>query len=173
MRSPSGLLILLLGAAMPWTAFAQAPQNTASAPLTLQATCDVSGQAPVLRVQLVNKSDKALSVVVGFNADSKTRIVNSFDVIAIRPATGADELYAYVNPKYATAKGTPWVVPLAPGATHTLEVLLRDFISTMTYNGLEPVVANGTRLIFEAKALPRGSAAVWSGRVETRIQDCP
>jgi hypothetical protein len=140
--------------------------------LTLQATCDVNGQAPVLRVQLVNKSDKALSVVVGFNADSKTRIVNSFDVIAIRPATGADELYAYVNPKYATAKGTPWVVSLAPGAAHTLEVLLRDFISTMTYNGLDPVVANGTRLIFEAKSLPRGSAPVWSGRVETRIQDC-
>ena len=166
------MLILLLGAAMPWTVSAQAPQGTESTPLTLQATCDLSGQAPVLRVQLVNRSDKALSVVVGFNADSKTQIVNSFDVIAIRPATGADELYAYVNPKYATAKGTPWVVALAPGATHTVDVLLRDFISTMTYNGLDPVVANGTRLIFEAKSLARGSAPVWIGRVETRIQDC-
>jgi len=173
MRSLSGMLILLLGVAIPWRVSAQAPQSgTANVPLALQVTCDVTGQAPVLRVQLVNTSEKAMSVIVGFNADGKTQIVNSFDVIAIRPATGADEVYAYVNPKYATAKGTPWVVALPPRGTHTVDVLMRDFISTMTYTGLDPVVAGGTRLIFEARPAAKGAAPVWSGRVETRIGSC-
>ena len=173
MRILSGMLILLLGAAIPWTVSAQAPQGgAASAPLALQVTCDVTGQAPALRVQLVNTSEKAISVIVGFNADAKTQIVNSFDVIAIRPATGADEIYAYVHPKYATVKGTPWVVTLPPRGTHTVEVLMRDFISTMTYTGLDPVVASGTRLIFEARPAAKGSAPVWAGKVETRIGNC-
>ena len=168
------MLILLFGAAIPWMVSAQAPQiGTATAPLALQVTCDLTGQAPVLRVQLVNTSEKAMSVIVGFNADGKTRIVDSLDVIAIRPATGADEVYAYVNPKYATAKGTtPWVLTLPPRGTHTVEVLMRDFISTMTYTGLDPVVASGTRLIFEARAAAKGSAQVWTGKVETRIGSC-
>jgi hypothetical protein len=167
------MLILLLGSAIPWTVSAQAPQGgAASAPLALQVSCELTGQAPVLRVQLVNTSEKAMSVVVGFNADGKTQIVNSFDVIAIRPATGADEIYAYVHPKYATAKGTPWVVALPPRGTHTIDVLMRDFISTMTYTGLDPVVASGTRLIFEARPAAKGSAPVWTGKVETRIGSC-
>jgi hypothetical protein len=171
MCSRSGVLILVLAAAVQWTVSAQAP-SPAAAPLTLEVTCDPTGQPPSMRVQLVNKSDRAVSVIVGFNADGKTQIVNSLDVIAIRPATGAEEVYAYVNPKYATAKGTPWVVSLAPGATHTLEVLLRDFISTMTYTGLDPVVATGTRLIFEARSAGKGSTAVWTGKLETRIASC-
>ena len=167
------MLIVLLGAAIPWTVSAQAPQSgTANAPLALQVTCDPTGQAPSLRVQLVNTTEKAISVIVGFNADGKTQIVNSFDVIAIRPATGADEVYAYVHPKYATAKGTSWVVTLPPRGTQTVEVLMRDFISTMTYTGLDPVVASGTRLIFEARPAAKGAAPVWAGKVETRIGNC-
>lgn len=173
MRILSGVLIVLLGAAIPRTVSAQTPQSgTASPPLALQVTCELTGQAPALRVQLVNTSEKAISVIVGFNADARTQIVNSFDVIAIRPATGADEIYAYVHPKYATAKGTPWVVTLPPRGTHTVDVLMRDFISTMTYTGLDPVVASGTRLIFEARPAAKGSAPVWAGRVETRIGNC-
>ena len=168
------MLILLVGAAIPWMVSAQAPQRgTASAPVALQVTCDVTGQAPVLRVQLVNTSEKAISVIVGFRVDGKTQVVNSFDVIAIRPATGADEVYSYVNPKYATAKGTtPWVVALPPRGTHNVDVLMRDFISTMTYTGLDPVVASGTRLIFEARSAVKGSEPVWTGTIETRIGSC-
>ena len=173
LRPVSGILILVLGAAMPSTAGAQAPPPAASAPLTLQATCDATSQPPVLRVKLVNKSDRVTAVAVGFTAaDGKTRVVNSLDVIAIRLATGADEVYAYVNPKYALAKGTPWIVSLAPGATHDLEVLLRDFISTMTYNVLDPAVAGGTRVIFESRAVGKSSTLVWSGKVETKIESC-
>jgi hypothetical protein len=167
------MLILTLCAAIPWTARAQAPQaGAAPAPLTVQATCDLAAQPPVLRVRLTNKSDRPASLVVGINADGKTQVVTSLDVIAIRPATGADEVYAYVNPKYAMAKGTPWIVSIAPGATQTLDVLLRDFISTMTYTSLDPVVATGTRLIFEARSAAKGSAPVWTGKVETRIESC-
>lgn len=160
-------------AALPETAHAQAASAAANAPLALQVTCDATGQAPVLHATLVNRSERAISVAVGFTAaDGKTRVVNSLDVIAIRPATGADEVYAYVNPKYALAKGTPWIVSLAPGATHDLEVLLRDFISTMTYNGLDPTVAGGTRVIFEARAVGKAATPVWTGRVETKIESC-
>ena len=173
----SGMLILVLvaGAVLPASLGAQAAATAAavSAPLTLQVTCDATGQTPVLKVTLVNRSDRAMSIAVGFTAaDGKTRVVNSLDVIAIRPATGADEVYAYVNPKYALAKGTPWIVSLAPGATQDLEVLLRDFISTMTYNGLDPTVAGGTRVIFEARAIAKASPPVWTGRVETKIESC-
>ena len=173
LRSVSGMLMLVLGVTMSAKAGAQATAAGASAPLTLQATCDVSGQMPVLRVRLVNKSDRATSVVVGFQAaDGKTRVVDSLDVIAIRPATGADEVYAYVNPKYALTKGAPWIVSIAPGATHDLEVPLRDFVSTMTYNGLDPIVAGGTRLIFEGRAVAKAAPPVWSGKVETKLEPC-
>jgi len=166
-------LMLVVGTAMPVIAGAQAPAAAASAPLTLQATCDATGQPAVLRLTLVNKSDRATAVAVGFTAaDGKTRVVNSLDVIAIRLATGADEVYAYVNPKYALAKGTPWIVSLAPGATHDLEVLLRDFVSTMTYNVLDPAVAGGTRVIFESRAAGKSATPVWSGKVETKIESC-
>ena len=162
-----------VGAVLAGTAHAQAAPAAASAPLALQVTCDASGHAPVLYVKLVNRSERATSVVVGFTAaDGKTRVVDSLDVIAIRPATGADEVYVYVNPKYALVKGTPWIVTIAPGATHDLEVLLRDFISTMTYTGLDPTVAVGTRVIFEASAVAKTSTPVWTGRVETKIESC-
>ena len=173
LRPVSGMLILVLGAALPAMVRAQAAATPASAPLALQVTCDASGQAPILHVKLVNRSERATAVAVGFTtADGKTRVVNSLDVIAIRPATGADEVYVYVNPKYALVKGTPWIVTLAPGATHDLEVLLRDFISTMTYTGLDPTVAAGTRVIFEASAVAKASTPVWTGKVETKIESC-
>ena len=169
------MLAFGVGATLPGSAHAQATPNVsaASAPLALQVTCDATGQIPVLYAKLVNRSERATSVVVGITlADGKTRVVDSLDVIAIRPATGADEVYVYVNPKYATAKGTPWVITIAPGATHDLEVLLRDFMSTMTYNLLDPTVAVGTRVIFEGRPIAKAATPVWTGRIETKIGSC-
>ena len=133
---------LVLGATIPSAVGAQAkPAATASAPLIVTATCDAKAQ--VLRVQVANKSQQGTSVVFGFIAPKTLApVVNAFDVFAVRIATGADEDYVYVNPKYALAEGAPWIVSLAPAATHEVELPLRDFISTLNYSSLDPSVAS-------------------------------
>jgi hypothetical protein len=166
-------VFVMSGAAMSATADAQARQAKSAAPLTLRATCDAQSDVPTLRVQIVNMSSGPASVVVGFTAaDGKTHVVNSVDVIAIRLATGASEDYLYVNPKYALAKGAPWIVLLAPGATHDMALPLVDFISTLNYNTLSPLVAGGTRVTFTARAATKSSPAVWTGTIETMLDAC-
>jgi hypothetical protein len=166
--------VVLLGTAfLPAVRAQVTPTPAAKAPVVLRATCDAQGDVPLLRVQIVNTSDRKTSVVVGFTpANGQAHVVNSLDVIAIRLATGANEDYVYVNPKYALAKGAPWIVSLAPGATHDLELPLQDFISTLNYNLLEPAAAAGTRLVFESRAPARSATPVWTGKVETVLEAC-
>ena len=166
--------MIVLGTALPHGAQAQGtPAAAPSAPLTLKATCEGSGPAPVLRVQIANTSGKPTSVVLGLTADKgQAHVVNSLLVIAIRPATGADEAYVYVNPKYALAEGPPWIVDLAPGATHALELPVHDFISSNTFANLDAATAGGTRVVLEGRPAGKGTKPVWTGKVETKIDAC-
>jgi hypothetical protein len=136
-------------------------------------TCDAQGKTPTMHLQLANKSDRPTGVVVGFTPpNTQTHIVNSVSVFAIRPATGASEEYVYVNPKYALAKGAAWIVSLAPGATHDLDLPLVDFISGLNYSSLDPMIVGGTRLVLDARRATGQSAAVWTGKIETVLEPC-
>ena len=153
---------------------AQAPAaSTAPAPFAVQATCDARGDAPVLHVQVRNTSSQPAAIVLGFTApDGKTHVVNAVSVVAVRVATGANEDYVYVNPKFALAKGAPWIVTLAPGAMHDMELPLQDFISTMYYSSLTPLVASGTRLVVNGRKPNATRAKVWTGQFETMLEQC-
>ena len=173
LRRAFGILIVVLVAIPSFAGAQAAPGGRASSPLTLQVTCDARGQTPLMRVQIANTSDRPTALVLGFTADKgRTQVVNSVQVVAIRPATGADEAYVYVNPRHALTQGPPWVVSLPAGATHEIELPLQDFISGMTYNSLDPSVAAGARLVFEARPAAKQSASVWTGSVETKIGPC-
>lgn len=174
LRRASRAIIVVLGAAMPAVAAAQAaPAGAARAPLVLHGTCEGQGQAAVMRVQIVNTANRPTALILGFTApDGQTHVVNSIGVVAIRLATGADEDYVYVNPKYALAEGAPWIVSLAPGATHDLELPLHDFISSLNYTPLDPSVAGGTRLVLEPRPVARQMTPVWTGRIETMLDRC-
>jgi hypothetical protein len=169
LRRLGPVFVVALGAAIPAALGAQAPAaGSASAPLTVRATCD----ATTMRVQLANTSNKATPVVVGFNADNgKVHVVNSVSTFAIRLATGAEEEYFYVNGKYALAKGPAWVVSLAPGATHEMQLPLAEFISTLNYSALDSAVAGGTRFVFTAREAGKATPA-WTGKIETRVEPC-
>jgi hypothetical protein len=147
---------------------------TGGVPLSLQAACNAASEAPSVRVQITNQSDQATAVVLGFTADDgSTHVVNAVQVIAIRQITGADEAYVYVNPQHAlSTPGPPWIISLAPGATHDLELPLRDFISTLNYSHLEPDVAGGSRLVLEARPAASWTPPPWTGTVETVIEPC-
>ena len=165
--------VMMAGAALRPAVSAQAASpGTPPPPLSVRADCDAKGETPVIRVQITNKSDRATGIVLGFNPNPQTHVVNSVHVIAIRPATGASDDYLYVNPKFALAKGTPWIVSLAPGATHDLELPLRDFISTFTYNPLDPSIVSGTRLIVDSRPASKSSTPVWTGTIETVLDVC-
>jgi hypothetical protein len=156
-------------------AAAQTPAGgRAGAPLTLQARCDTRGQAPMLHVRIANTSGQPVSFLLGFvAAKEKARVVNAVMVITIRPATGADEAHVYVNPKHALETGAPWIETLAPGAAHELQLPIVDFISSNTFANLDPTAAGGARFVLEARPAPKGSGAVWTGTVETKIDACP
>jgi hypothetical protein len=110
---------------------------------------------------------------VGFTpANSQTHVVNSVDLLAVRIATGADEDFVYVNPKYALASGAPWIISLAPGASHDLELPLKDFISGLNYSNLDPGTAGGARLVFEGRAAGKSATRVWTGKIETVLDRC-
>jgi len=159
---------------MPAAAWAQsAPAKSASAPLTLRATCDAQRQPAMLHVQIANTSDQPRAVIVGFNAaNGQTHVVDSIEIIGIRPATGANEQYVYVNPKYALAKGPQWIVSLAPGATHDIDLPVSDFTSSLTFFTLDPAAVGGTRLVFEGRPSATKATAVWTGTIETVLEPC-
>ena len=152
---------------------AQAPSATANQP-TLRVLCTTS-PAPVLTLTITNPGDRDVSLLLGFTPGTpEPRVVNALTVAVIRIATGATEEYVYVNPKYATYSGKmdPWIVPLKAGASFDLEVPLRDFISSMNYNALEPGTAVGGRLILDARAIPARPGATWTGRIEATVEAC-
>jgi hypothetical protein len=165
---------VVLGAITATTADGQTPSaGAAKSPLTLQATCSGLGDAATMRVQIANASDRPTAVVLGFTApDGRTQVVNAIGVSVIRIATGATEEYVYVNPKFALAQGPPWVVSLRPGATHAVELPLRDFISTMSYANLDVSVAAGGRLFLDAQPAPKATTPVWTGRIDTAVGGC-
>jgi hypothetical protein len=167
-------LILANGAASTSIA-AQTAAAPAPAPLTVTASCVVQAGAATLRIAVRNSSDRAVSFVPGFIAGTeKSRVVNSIMVFAIRPATGASEDFLYVSPKYALASGKldPWVVPLAAGATFDLDLPVKDFISGMNYQPMEPAAAGGARLALEGKPVTSPGATGWTGTIEAPISVC-
>jgi hypothetical protein len=171
MPSVRTVLVWLL-AAIPAAAAAQGA-SAKSAPLTLRATCDAGRQPAMLHVQIANTSDQPRAVVLGFNAaNGQTHVVDSIELIGIRPATGANEQYVYVNPKYALAKGPQWIVSLAPGATHAIDLPVSDFTSSLTFFTLDPAAVGGTRLIFEGRPSTTKSTPVWTGMIETVLEPC-
>ena len=152
---------------------ASAPTKPAGQP-TLSVLCSTS-PAPVLKVTVTNPGDREVALLLGFTPGSpQPQVVNALTVAVIRIATGATEEYVYVNPKYATYSGRkdPWIVPLKAGATFDVELPLRDFISSMNYNSLEPGTAVGGRLVLEARAVPKQPGRVWTGKIETTVDSC-
>lgn len=152
---------------------ASAPAKPSGQP-TMSVLCSTS-PAPVLKVTVTNPGDREVALLLGFTPGSpQPQVVNALTVAVIRIATGATEEYVYVNPKYATYSGRkdPWIVPLKAGATFDLELPLRDFISSMNYNSLEPGTAVGGRLILDARAAAKAAGAVWTGKIDTPIDAC-
>jgi len=171
LRQAFPVLIVVLGATIP-TARAQTTATAgAKAPLTVRASCDTPTQ--MMHVQIANTSDRPTAILVGFTAATgQTHVVNSVDVLAIRPATGADEDYVYVNPKFALATGAPWIVSLAAGATHELDLPLKDFISSLNYSPLDPSIAGGARVVFEGRPAAKQPTPVSTGKVQTVLAPC-
>lgn len=171
-RPVFSVLIVMLGAAAAASAAAgqTSAAGNASAPLALRATCSTSTQA--IHLQIANTSNRPTAVVLGFTAGGQTQVVNSVDVVAVRIATGADEDYVYVNPKFALATGAPWIVTLAPGAMHELDLPLKDFISSLNYSPLDTGTAGGTRVVFEGRSAPKQAAPVWTGKIQTVLAPC-
>jgi hypothetical protein len=168
-------LLIVIGVAGVSVIASQAPAAAkAAGQPTMSVVCSTS-PAPVLKVTVVNPSDRDITLQLGFTPGSpQPQVVNAMTVAVIRIATGATEEYVYVNPKYATYAGRkdPWIVPLKAGATFDIELPLRDFISSMNYNSLEPGTAVGGRLILDARAAAKPAGAVWTGKIETPIDAC-
>ena len=144
-------------------------------PLTLQVTCEGQGDAAQFHVQIANTSSQETAFVLGFTPPgSQTHVVDSsLDVFVIRPATGADEDYVYVNGKYATVtNGAPWIVSLPAGKAYDVTLPLKDFISRLNYSNLDVSVAAGARLVLDAQPAGTTATRVWTGKVETRIERC-
>lgn len=169
-----GMLALTVGPALS-AAAGQATAAAAKAPLTLQATCEGQGNDAHVRVHIANAADRETSFVLGFlPPNSQTQVVDdSIDVFVIRPATGADEDYIFVNGKYAlVTNGTPWIVSLAPGTSYDLDLPMASFISRLNYTPLDVSVAPGGRLVLNARPAKSGAAKVWTGSVEARLGAC-
>jgi hypothetical protein len=153
---------------------AQTPAAPKAGQPTLRVLCSTS-PAPVFKLTVMNPGDRDIALLLGFTPGSpQPQVLNALTVAVIRIATGATEEYVYVNPKYATYAGKrdPWIVPLEAGASYDLEVPLRDFISSMNYNSLEPGTAVGGRLVLDARAVAKEPGRVWTGTIETAIEAC-
>ena len=167
-------LIVVIGVVTSSAISAQAPAAAKAGQPTLRVVCSTS-PTPVFKATLANPGDRDVALMLGFTPGSpQPQVLNTLTVAVIRIATGATEEYVYVNPKYATYSGKtdPWIVPLKAGATYDIEVPLRDFISSMNYNALEPGTAVGGRLILDAREVPTQPGRVWTGKIETTIDSC-
>ena len=167
-------LIVGFGAATASLLAAQVPSASKAGEPTIGVVCSTT-PTPVLKVTVTNPADREIALMLGFTPGSpQPQVLNALTVAVIRIATGATEEYVYVNPKYATysGKSDPWIVPLKAGGAYDVEVALRDFISSMNYNALEPGTAVGGRLILDARAVPKQPGRVWTGKIETPIDSC-
>ena len=153
----------------------QKPAAAAAPPIVLHVTCTgVEQPTSKLQVHVTNSSSREAAIRLGFTPVAQTHVVDAINIIAIRPATGADEDFLYVNPKYAVFSGTrePWIVPLVAGASYDVELPVKDFISRMNYVPLDPAVAGGARLVLDARAVAKQPGRVWTGKVEAMIEPC-
>jgi len=168
------VLSLAAGAAPGQAVAGQAsPSAAASSPLALRVMCSGRGDTASLHVQIANTSGRDAAVVLGFTpANSQVHVVDALDVFVVRVATGADEDYVYVNPKYALASGAPWVVSIPAGKTYETDLAVKDFISRLNYTNLDVSVAAGGRLVLDARPAGKSGTRVWTGMVETRIDAC-
>jgi len=167
-------LIVAIGALASSAISAQAPAGAKPGQPTMTVVCSTAATA-VFKATISNPGDRAISLMLGFTPGSpQPQVFTGLTVAVIRIATGATEEYVYVNPKYATYSGKrdPWIVPLKAGGTYAIEVPLRDFISSMNYNALEPGTAVGGQLILDARAVPNQPGRVWTGKIETAIDSC-
>jgi len=167
-------LIVAMSAAGVSVVTAQAPAAAKPGQPTLTVRCNTS-PAPVLNMTVTNPGTQDVSLLLGFTPGTpQPQVPNALTVAVIRIATGATEEYVYVNPKYATYAGKtdPWIVAIKAGGTFDLQVPLRDFISSMNYNTLEPGTAVGGRLILDARAVSKQPGRVWTGKIETMIEAC-
>ena len=170
-----GVLALSIGIGASPAVAGQAPASATKAPLTLRATCQGQGDSAQFHVQIANTSSQDTAFVLGFTVPgSQTHVVDSsLDVFVIRPATGSDEDYVYVNGKYATVtNGAPWIVSVPAGSTYDVDLPLKDFISRLNYTNLDVSVAAGGRLVLDARPAGKTATRVWTGMVETRIDRC-
>jgi hypothetical protein len=154
---------------------AQKPAPAAAPPIALRVTCEgVEQPTSKLQVHVMNSSSRETAIRLGFTPGAQTHVVDAINIIAIRPATGADEDFLYVNPKYAAFTGTraPWIVPLAAGASYDVELPVKDFISRMNYVPLDPAVAGGARLVLDARAAAKQPGRAWIGTVDAVIEPC-
>jgi hypothetical protein len=167
--------LVAIGAAGGSTIASQSGTSAGSTPpLVLRAMCEGGGQTATLRVRVENRSDRDTAVLLGkLVGTDQTRVIDSLVVMTIRPATGADEDFAFVNPQHAMLKGrtAPWIVPIRAGDAYEVEAPVRFFLSRLTYTLLDPQAIAGTRLMLDAR--PTASAKVWTGRIETVLDSCP
>jgi hypothetical protein len=134
----------------------------------------IAGSDANIHVRLRNTGTTDTSVVFGkLVGNDQTRVVDSLVVMAIRLATGANEDFAFINPKHAMLTGAtaPWIVPVRAGATYEFDAPVQFFISRLNYSLLEPLNVAGTRLIFEGRRA--ASTKVWTGTLEAPIDACP
>jgi hypothetical protein len=167
--------MVLIGAGSVTIAAAQAPAAVKAGQPALSVTCSIEGKAGTFHVSLTNPGDRDIAILMGFTPGSpQPQVVNAVSVAVIRIATGATEDYLYVNPKYAIYAGRkdPWIVPLKAGESYQFDLPLKDFISSMNYNSLEPLTAMGGRFVLEGRATPSTSANLWTGKVDTTIDAC-
>lgn len=155
-------------------AAAQTPAAKAGQP-SLRAVCSLAGPTPTVRVTIANPGTADLSILLGYTPGTpQPQVATAFLVSAIRAATGASEEYPYIHPKYALYAGKmdPWIVVLKPGASTSVDLALKDFISGLNYSSLEPTVAAGARLVLEGKALAKQPGKLWTGRVDSAFENC-
>jgi hypothetical protein len=167
--------ILTIGVVTSSVLHGQAPVAAKPGQPTVSVTCSIQGPAPALRVTLTNPGDRDVSILLGYTPGApQPQVVNAVVVQVIRPATGATEEYVYVHPKYAVYAGRmdPWIVPLKPGAKFDVELPLKDFISSMNYNTLEPPVASGGQLVVDARPVAKQPGRVWTGKIEAAVDAC-
>ena len=177
-------LILLIGiSGTPLFADQTPAAATGTSPLTMTVLCQSTADGAKLRVTFQNRSNRDTAIVLGKKVgNDQTQVVDSLSVMTIRALTGANEDFAFINPKHAvlTGQSEPWIVPIRAGATYQLDAPVQFFISGLTYSLLEPAALPGTRLIFEARPLRstasgragRGSSPVWTGKLEAPIDHC-
>jgi hypothetical protein len=169
------MVTMMMGAGGAAVVAGQASTAAKAGQPALSVTCSIEGKAGTFHVSVTNPGDRDIAILMGFTPGApQPQVVNAVSVAVIRIATGATEDYLYVNPKYAIYAGRkdPWIVPLKAGGSYQFDLPLKDFISSMNYNSLEPVTAMGGRLVLEGRVAPNSSASLWTGKIDTTIEAC-